>query len=261
MIQTRDELIEFALRRLGHPVIEVNVTKDQCDDCVDEVLQRYYEFHSDGSQRIYLTRIVTAEDALSQTVKMPNDVIAVTRAINSGSGSMTHFGNLTNQMYITDLIQKTTRAGIGGFGRFYTEYSRGSTTALGSYQSNMGYLATMGQLFNADKPLRFVKHGHHVRFDTHDKIKENDLIAFECYAMNTAEEYPDTYNDLWVKRYTVAMIKKQWANNLIKYNGFTLPSGLTIDGSTILQEANSDLEKLEQELRDTWEEPILPMIG
>ena len=88
-----------------------------------------------------------------------------------------------------------------------------------------------------------------------------DVIVIKCYLANKAEDLPKTFNDYWLKRYATALVKKQWANNLIKYNGFQLPSGITIDGSTILSEANSDIEALETELRDVWEDPIMPMIG
>lgn len=266
MITTKEELIQYAMRRLGHPVIEVNIAEEQAYDCLDESLQRYYEFHSDGSQRIYLLRIATADDASSQTIAMPDDVLAVTHSINLGDGmGLTNLGNLTNQMYIADIIHRTTFSSGGmGYARFYTEYSNGlsaSSQGLGMFQANMNYLQTLNQLMVAQHPLRFIKHGHKVRFDASNMIKQGDIIVFECYAMNTAEAYKETYNDFWLKRYFTAMMRKQWANNLMKYNGFQLPSGMTIDGSTMLQEANNDLDKLEQELREVWEEPIMPLIG
>lgn len=244
-VHSRQELAAYALRRLGHPVIQVNVSPEQIEDCIDEALQKYYEFHGDGSQRIYLKHNLTAENMATGMVELPKEIMSVVQVMNAGTGSMFNFNNLSHVAYITDLV-----SGIG-------------TGGLSNYVQSMSYLGTLDYILNPEKSVRFVKHGHRLRFDgtVDNRLRVGDLIVIKCYAKNTAEDYPDTYDDIWLKKYTVATVKKQWANNLIKYNGFQLPSGLVIDGSVILQEANNDLEHLLEELRDTWEEPIMPLIG
>lgn len=245
MIDSRIKLGEFALRQLGHPVIQINVSEDQIDDAIDSGLQKYYEFHGDGSQRTYLKHIMTQDNIDKNEIVLPDDVMSVIQVLNVGTASMFNMNNLSHIAYITDLAS--------GFGK----------DGLGNYVRSMSYLSTIDNILNPAKSLRFKKYGHKIKLDGTASLtwKLDDLIVIQCYTKNSAEEYPETYGDYWLKRYVTALIKKQWANNLIKYNGFQLPNGLTIDGGTILSEANADLEHLDEELRTTWEEPILPMIG
>lgn len=256
-------LAQYILRRLGHPVIQVNVSDDQILDCIDETLQKYYEFHADGTYRAYIAYEITQDVIDSGFLPIDEQIITATRLIDANDTSlgMNLANNLANQHIVTSMIATATST-VGGIGgRIFTEASLGTyQKGFGQFQSNMNYLRTISDMFRTFPTIKFVKHGHKIRLDA-GSLKLGTTVILECYIKNDAEDYEETYNDHWVKRYAIAMVKKQWANNLIKYNGFQLPSGITIDGTTILQEANADLEKLERELRETWEEPILPIIG
>ena len=243
MITTRSELIEYCLRQLGHPVIQINVAEEQCLDRVEDALQKYYEFHGDGSQRFYLKHVITDADVTNGSIDLPENVMSVVEVLNLGFYGALNMNNLSHVAHITDIVSGLSREG------------------LGSYTRAMSYLKTIENVLSPDKSVRFVKYGNKLRFDGSEFGKAGDMIVIKCYIANTEEDLPKTLNDYWLRRYTTALIKKQWANNLIKYNGFQLPSGITIDGSTILSEANSDIEALETELRDVWEDPIMPMIG
>ena len=242
MIQSRQELAEYCLRQLGHPVIQVNVSEEQVSDRIDDALQKYYEFHGDGSQRAYLKHQLTDVDVKNGYIVIPESIMSVVEVLNMGFYGAMNMNNLSHVAYITDIVSGLSRDG------------------LGNYVQSLSYLKTIENILSPDKSIRFVKHGNMLRFDGTSGIS-GDVIVIKCYLANRAEDLPKTFNDYWLKRYTTALVKKQWANNLIKYNGFQLPSGITIDGSTILSEANSDIEALETELRDVWEDPIMPMIG
>lgn len=242
-IHNAEELAQYALRQLGHPVIQINVSDDQVQDAIENALTKYYEFHGDGSQRIYLKYIITPEDVDRGYIDVPADILSIVEVLNMGYFGAFNLNNLAHVAYLTDLV--------GGLG----------TNGIGTYSRTMSYINTLENVLSPAKTIRFVKYGRRLRFDGGTPYQVNDLIVCQCYTKNLAENFPETFNDLWLRRYTTALIKKQWANNLIKYNGFQLPSGLTIDGSTILSEANNDLEKLEQELRDVWEDPIMPLVG
>lgn len=242
MIQSRQELAEYCLRQLGHPVIQVNVSEEQVSDRIDDALQKYYEFHGDGSQRAYLKHQLTDDDVKNGYIVIPESIMSVVKVLNMGFYGAMNMNNLSHVAYITDIVSGLSRDG------------------LGNYVQSLSYLKTIENILSPDKSIRFVKHGNMLRFDG-TAGKSGDVIVIECYLANRAEDLPKTFNDYWLKRYATALVKKQWANNLIKYNGFQLPSGITIDGSTILSEANSDIEALETELRDVWEDPIMPMIG
>ena len=242
MIQSRQELAEYCLRQLGHPVIQVNVSEEQVSDRIDDALQKYYEFHGDGSQRAYLKHHLTDDDVKNGYIVIPKSTMSVVEVLNMGFYGAMNMNNLSHVAYITDIVSGLSRDG------------------LGNYVQSLSYLKTIENILSPDKSIRFVKHGNILRFDG-TSGKSGDVIVIKCYLANGAEDLPKTFNDYWLKRYATALVKKQWANNLIKYNGFQLPSGITIDGSTILSEANSDIEALETELRDVWEDPIMPMIG
>lgn len=260
-ISSRQELVDYMLSKLGHPVIQINVDSHQIDLCVDEALQRYYEFHSDGSQRLYLKHEITPDEEQSRELTLPETIITVSRVVEANIGtSGSSITNLPQFMYMSDMIARTMQTSVGS-PTHYTE-AASFASSVGHFQQNMGYLATINQVFNALKTVRFIKYGHKLRIETDDLVlKAGTTLLLETYAINDADVYKETFDDLWLKRYATALLRKQWANNLMKYNGFQLPSGLTIDGSTILAEANNDLAALEEELRSTWEEPILPMIG
>ena len=115
----------------------------------------------------------------------------------------------------------------------------------------------MNDILTATPSIEFTKHGNKLVLQGKQQWNVGDFILLEVFVRNDPVNYPETWNDYWLKRYATALIKKQWANNLIKYNGAQLPSGITINGDTILQEANRDIEELERELRDTWEVPVL----
>ena len=242
MIQSRQDLAEYCLRQLGHPVIQVNVSEEQVSDRIDDALQKYYEFHGDGSQRAYLKHQLTDDDATNGYISISDNIMSVVEVLNMGFYGAMNMNNLSHVAYITDIVSGLSRDG------------------LGNYVQSLSYLKTIENILSPDKSIRFIKHGNILRFDG-SSGKAGDIIIIKCYLANKAEDLPKTFNDYWLKRYATALVKKQWANNLIKYNGFQLPSGITIDGSTILSEANSDIEALETELRDVWEDPIMPMIG
>ena len=128
---------------------------------------------------------------------------------------------------------------------------------LQSYVRSQSYLNLMNDILTATPSIEFTKHGNKLILQGKQQWNVGDFILLEVFVRNDPVNYPETWNDYWLKRYATALIKKQWANNLIKYNGAQLPSGITINGDTILQEANRDIEELERELRDTWEVPVL----
>lgn len=242
MIQSRQDLAEYCLRQLGHPVIQVNVSEEQVSDRIDDALQKYYEFHGDGSQRAYLKHQLTDNDITNGYISISDNIMSVVEVLNMGFYGAMNMNNLSHVAYITDIVSGLSRDG------------------LGNYVQSLSYLKTIENILSPDKSIRFIKHGNILRFDGSSGAA-GDIIIIKCYLANKAEDLPKTFNDNWLKRYTTALVKKQWANNLIKYNGFQLPSGITIDGSTILAEANRDIELLEEELRNVWEDPIMPMIG
>ena len=244
MITSRKQLKEYALRALGKPVIQINVADEQLEDRIDDALAMFYEFHGDGSSRILLKHKLTKENIDNQEIQLQTGIISVVRVINPGSIGFNH-SSLEYIVYMSDIIGQAFTGG-----------------GLSSYVTSQSYLNLMNNILSPDKNIEFIKYGHKIVFDGELKtFVEGDIILLECYMLNDPETMIDAWDDMWLKKYTTALFKKQWANNLIKYDGFQLPSGITISGDKILNEANKDIEQLEQDVRDIWEFPPSMMIG
>lgn len=241
MIATRRDFKRWCLTALGAPVIQINVADEQVEDRIDEALQHYFDFHQNGVSRIFVKHKVTQKILDNSYLVLPDEVEQVVRILPVGS-NLNSLNNLQYTAYLSDMITQVYSATGGG---------------LQSYIRSQSYLNLMNDILTATPSIEFTKHGNKLILQGKQQWNVGDFILLEVFVRNDPVNYPETWNDYWLKRYATALIKKQWANNLIKYNGAQLPSGITINGDTILQEANRDIEELERELRDTWEVPVL----
>lgn len=244
MITSRNQLKEYALKALGKPVIQINVADEQLEDRIDDALDMFYMYHGDGTTKLLLKHKLTQKNIDDQEIYLQTGITSVTRVVNPGSIGMST-GNLDYIVYMSDIISQSF-VGDG----------------LGNYVTSQAYLNLMNNILSPDKSIQFVKYGHKIIFNGNlSNMKKGDFIIIECYMLNDPESMTDTWNDMWLKKYTTALFKKQWANNLIKYDGFQLPSGITISGDKILSEANDDIKQLEEDVKEIWEYPPTMMIG
>lgn len=240
-VTSRDELIEFALRQLGYPVIEINIDPQQAEDCVDIALEFYFEFHSDGLEQIFHSHAVTQSDIDKKYITLPDEVRSVTKVFPIDNG---YSKNVQYQMYITDIIDHALKGGISNF--------------LISAQ----YYNTIDSILNREHAYRFNCNNSKLTILTDwDHIKVGDVLLLECFKILDPEEFSKIYNDRWLKNYVTALIKKQWASNVKKYSNFQLPSGITLDGASWYVEAIQEIKDLQEELRSTFEYPVMGMIG
>ena len=134
---------------------------------------------------------------------------------------------------------------------FYALYKAES---LQYYVQMQQYLSEVDALLNGVQPIQYQRHGNKLYIDTNfGELQVGQYIMAECYV--SLEDTPEMYNDSWLKRYTTALIKRQWGTNLSKFDGMQLPGGVTINASKILEEANSEIEALEQSLIDSYSLP------
>jgi hypothetical protein len=256
---TRQSLKEYCLRKLGFPVVEINVDEDQVEDRIDDALQTYAEFHYDATQHDYLAIKITADQlANSQNVSsntygwipLPDGVIGVTQVFPITSQAMTSQGadfnifDLTYQLRLNELYEFTSSS--------YQYYY------IVRQHIRMLELILMGQ-----NPIRFNKHMNRLYIDMRWKseVPADRYIIVQCQRVLQPDEFPKVYNDKWLKEYSTQLIKKQWGENLKKYGNYTLPGGMVINGQTIYEEATADILRLEDQLRDTWEEPPVFLVG
>lgn len=247
-IYNRQDLADYALRSLGAPVIEINIADEQIDDRIDEALQLFWMYHGEGSTREFLEYTVTAEDIQRKYIILPDEVTTVSNILPFQSISSTI--NLQYQSYMTDLI------GIAVKGY------QGEGGGLGSLLNVESYLNTLNFYFNHEKRIRFNEHTHILNIDADwSKLIAGMKLMVECYKIVNPDDYIDIWNDYWFKKYVTALLKRQWGENISKFDGAQLPSGITLNGRAILEDANAEIEKLTEDLYNNYSLPALGWIG
>ena len=239
---SRDELIEYCLRRLGAPVIEINVDPDQIEDRIDEALEFYQEFHSDAVVKTYYKYLVTAEDVTNEYITIPSNIIYLSRLFPvSNSSSSVNFFDVKYQMMLNDITDLQNFAGD-----------------LAYYEQLQQYLSLIDMKLNGTPQVSFSRRQNRLYIfgDFADgDIKAGDYIIAEVYQIIDPDTFTSIYNDKFVKNYATALIKRQWGANLIKFEGMQLPGGVTLNGRQIYEDAMTDIEKIEEAVRLEQELP------
>lgn len=244
---TRDELIDYCLRALGSPVLEINVADEQLEDRVDEGLQWFREFHPDGKRRFYIKHQITQNDIDNKYIDLGQDLLTVVRMFRVDMASAsTNFFDIKYQMRLND---------IADLNRFSGD--------MAYYEQMQQHLSLLDMKLTGEPLITFERQKDRVHFehDSGDFVVGNYVI-FEVYGdldPDTATNSP--LNSLWnhkfLKTYVTALIKKQWGQNMSKFEGMQLPGGVTISGRQIYEDAKEEIEQIMTKFRE--EEDIGPM--
>ena len=240
---SRATLIDYARRRLGEPVIELNVDEDQVEDRVDEALQYYQEFHSDATTRTYLKHQVTATDVSNEYIPINSNILFISKLfpLTSSFSNSRNFFDIKYQMMLNDIADLMNFAGD-----------------LAYFEQMQQYLSLLDMKLNGHPQVHFSRRQNRLYIfgDFADKdIKEGDFLVAEVYTIIDPNTHTSVYNDMFVKEYTTALIKQQWGTNLIKFEGMQLPGGVILNGRQIYDDATGEIETLRQRLRDEHELP------
>ena len=274
---TRQELIDYSLRKLGAPVLEVNVADEQIDDLVDDTIQFFNERHFDGVERMYLKYKITQDDI--DRGKGPSDpgVSGITTTTVSNSvGLTTQFNYEENNNYIQvpdsvigiEKVFKFDASSISG-GMFSIKYQLFlndlyyfNSVELLQYSMTKTYLEDIDFLLTTDKQIRFNKRQGRMYLDI-DWGSQNagDYLIIDCYRALDPANFSKVYNDTFVKQYLTALIKKQWGQNLIKFQGVKLPGGTELNGRQLYEDGERDLAEIMQNMTSDYEMPPLDFIG
>jgi len=274
---TRQGLIDYCLRRLGAPVLEINVDDDQIDDLVDDAIQYFNERHFDGVERMYLKYKISQEDIDRGKAGAEGGVgIVTTSATSSIVGTATTFNFYENSNYIQvpdsvigiEKIFKFDVSTISG-GMFSIKYQLFlndlyffNSVDLLQYSMVKSYLEDINFLLTTDKQIRFNKRQDRLYLDLDWGAQSKDTyLVIDCYRALDPDSFTQVYNDSFVKLYLTALIKKQWGQNLIKFNGVRLPGGIELNGRQIYDDAVRELEEIKQRIVQDYELPPLDFIG
>ncbi len=274
---TRQELIDYSLRRLGAPILEINVDDDQIDDLVDDAIQFYNERHYDGVERMYLKYKITQEDIDRGRAGGAGGVgIATTSATSTIVGSATTFSFYENSNYLqvpdsvvgVEKIFKFDTSSISG-GMFSIKYQLFlndlyyfNSVELLQYSMVKTYLEDIDFLLTTDKQVRFNKRQDRLYLDFDWSAQEKDTyLVIDCYRALNPANFNQVYNDSFVKQYLTALIKRQWGQNLIKFRGVKLPGGIELNGREIYEDAEREIDTLRSRMMQDYELPPYDFIG
>jgi len=274
---SRQGLIDYAKRQLGFPVLEINVADEQFSDLLDDAVQVYQERHYDGITRMYLKYKITQDDidrgqarggdttlgittttatstvGLSTTfdleensnyIQMPPSVIGVNQIFKIRSDTVYDgLFNIRYQLFLNDL------------------YAFGSVDLL-QYSMVQTYLEDISFLLNPDMKFRFNIRQDRLYIDTDfQHLQVNDHFVIDCFRILDPDDFTQVYNDQFLKRYFTALCKKQWGQNLIKFQGVQLPGGIQLNGRQIYDDGVRELDEIRSKMSSDYEMPPLDMIG
>jgi|TARA_B100000676_G_C18051951_1_gene831808 hypothetical protein len=273
---SRSELINYCKRQLGAPVLEINVADEQVDDLVDDALQYFHERHFDGVGQVYLKYKITQADI--DRGKGTNEVgIVTTSASTSINGQTATFQFEENSNYLQVPPQILGISKIFRFDGSNTVtnnmfsvryqlflndiYYFGSTELL-TYAMTKTYLEDIDYLLTTEKQIRFNQRQDRLYLDIDwGSVGVNDYLVIDCTRLLDPNDFTRVYNDSFLKRYLTALIKRQWGQNLIKFQGVKLPGGIELNGRQIYDDAEKDLEIIREQMSNTYELPPLDFIG
>ena len=243
-ISSRDDFKEYCLRKLGKPVIEINVDDDQVEDRVEEALKYYWDYHFDGTEKVFYKKQITAEDIANKYITLPQNIIGAVSIFDIGDFiAVNNIFNIRYQIALNDLYTLTYQSMV-------------------PYYMAFQHIQLLEQLLVGKQPIRYNRNTNKLFVDTDwNKLTAGYFLVVEAYSIVDPAEFTDVWNDRWLQRYATELIKKQWGSNLTKFVGMQLPGGITFNGEKIYNDAHEALEKLEAEMITSYSLPVTDMIG
>jgi len=244
-ITSREKFKEYILRRLGSPVIDINVDDEQIEDRIDDALLKYRDYHFDGMQHVYYPYQLTQTDITNQYVTLPEDFVGVTRIfdINDSYGAMNLF-NIRYQLHLNELFNI-------------------SSVSVTPYVVAMRHIEFLEEVFVGKKPIRYNRNTDKLYIDMAwaDDTVAGQYIMIDGYREVSPEENPDVWDEPWLRQYATQLVKRQWGEHLKLYEGMNLPGGITFNGQKIWDEAQEEIQKLEDTVINDYSLPVTDMIG
>ena len=266
---SKSTLKSYCLRSLGFGVIDINVSDDQVDDRLDEALQYFAHYHYDGIEKMYLKYQVTAADIAraktnDTTTATDNADNSVTTSFGEGKGYIPMPSGIVSvlQIFPFDNTATNNMFDIRYQLRLNDLYDFSSTSIV-HYEMTMQHLDFLSHILVGEKPIRFNEHQNrlYIDMDWENDITEGEYLIIECYRKLDPNTYTDMYDDIYLKRYATALIKRQWGANLSKFNGVAMLGGVTMNGETIYSQAQEEIEKLEELISITNSPPMMFGMG
>ena len=241
----RDDFKEYCLRKLGAPVIEINVADEQVDDRIDEAISFFRDYHYDGSQLVYLKHQLTQEELDQGWIAVPSRLLGVTRIFDLGTSISTGSGmfNVSYQFVLNNLEQ------ITGYD-------------VTNYYMTMQHLEFLQEILVGKPLIRYNRHVDKLFIDIRkNTLQAGSFIIMEAYDIVDGDVYADFWRDRWLQNYAATLIKEQWGSNLTKFEGMQLVGGVTFNGTQILNDAREERVRLEEQAINTLQPLVFNFCG
>lgn len=241
----RQTFKDYCLRRLGWPVIAINIDDDQLDDRIDDAFQYFQDYHFDGTFKIYASHTITQQDISQKYLNVNPLITGITRIfpLDDSQANVNMF-DLRYQLRLNELYDFTSASYI-------------------NYTLTLQHLRTLEILFTGITPVRFNRHMNQLYIDWSwgATAPINTVVIIEGYQILDPAVFPDVYNNRWLKEYATAVIQRQWGENLRKYGNVQLPGGIFLDGDKIYNDAARMVERLEKECIESFSYPCEFIMG
>lgn len=241
----RESFKEYCLRKLGAPVIEINVADEQVDDRIDEAISFFRDYHYDGSQLVYLKHQLTETELEQGWVAVPSRLLGITRIFDLGTSISTGSGmfNVSYQFVLNNLEQ------ITGYD-------------VTNYYMTMQHLEFLQEILVGKPLIRYNRHVDKLFIDIRkNTLKAGSFIIMEAYDIVDGDVYADFWRDRWLQNYAATLIKEQWGFNLTKFEGMQLVGGVTFNGTQILSDAREERLRLEDQAMNSLQPLIHNFCG
>ena len=282
---SRSEFKQYCLRQLGAPVLEINLADEQCEDLIDDGIQFFQERHFDGAARMFLKYQITQGDvdrgkASTKAGKDSTGIVTTTATAPASSGISTiavDFDWTENSNYLQvppsvigvykvlhfDGANTITNNMFSVKYQLFLNdiYYWGSTEIL-SYAMVKTFLEDIEFALTTQKQIRFNKRMDRLYLDIDwSSVTVGDFLIMECFRVLDPSDYDRVWNDSFLKPYCTALMKRQWGQNLLKFQGVKLPGGIELNGRQIFDDGEKELERIREKMSSYYELPPLDMIG
>lgn len=244
-IADRTAFKEYCLRRLGDGVIEINVSDAQVEDRIDDAIQMWQEMHNDGFEEVYVTHVLTQTDVDNGYITVPDDIMLVHGVFGISDPMLSRSLLDINYQIKLTMIQELQMMG-----------------GMQSYIQTRQYLNMMDDLLNGEVSWRYHRYGKRLYIDGTDtgELKAGEYVALKAY-VRVDPATSTAWDNIWLKAYATALIQLQWGQNLAKFEGVIMLGGVTMNAGGILDQAQNEIAKLEEELQTKWSDPVDFYVG
>ena len=249
VVTSRTELKDYALRKIGAPVIEINIDDDQIEDRIDDALELFYLHHYDGTEKQYISHAITQIDIDQEYISIPDTVQNIIKVYQTRGGPLSTGGIFSEEFqFHLNNIEVFTGGTI----------LSGQNFGLIDYTVMESYLNLVSDTTSAEKQFFFNKTTDqlHILHNWENQFEVDEFIVMESWVRIDPEANTEVYNDRWLKEYVTELVKRQWADNLSKFENVQLPSGITLNAATLWERANAKIQELEEKMITDWSLPI-----